>query len=1014
MISENRVHREIKERLTRIGWEKLPSELVREHELLDNYLVEEVFNRKFLELNRDKLKSLKDEDVKEILTEVKSKLLNTDDPAKVLEFLKWGITVSIKQGPLGKTQIRIKLIDYEVLENNAFHYGHEIKFKGKPDNSKPDFTLFINGIPVVIIEAKRKFSVEHTVDKALKDIRDYEIKSPKLFNFVQFAVAYGDEKGYVPTLPNWEGIERPLKPEIWRDEEKKENVYDLLRPDRLTEILRSFIFIHVDKAGNLRRIVPRYMQYFAVKKAFRRVQEYINGISTKRKGLVWHWQGSGKTFEILFLTEFFFEKFESRNPHVFIVVDRQELEDQMEKDLNVKPARFRDFLKRIQSVEELKKELKKIKEQEENPTLTFKGVYLVMVHKFRKDVHEELKDIGPITKKEILVLRDEAHRTEYGILADVREAVLKEALKFGFTGTPVHRRDRNTFKEFSEEGEFYLDRYFIEDSLRDGFTIPIVWRTLRTEPYIITEEAVKEVLREFGVEEEEVSAQEVKQELKISHILDSIDHIEKACDYIAERIGEDTESFKFKAFVVANSRLACVRYKRILEEKLISKFGERAKNWVEVVMTYTDEEKVSEIRDFKEKVERRFGTSWQEVNRVLKEKFLTEENPKVLIVTDMLLTGFDAPMLKVMYVDKVMKDHQLLQAVARVNRPHEGKRYGIVVDIPGFLIENYLKAITQYNIYEDEEIKKDIAKFLFVEADKLWETFLERYKEFKKLFNSITDQEWEQFLERLNRGDTDKEEFDIIVSDIVLSPELEKFMITIKEALDLFNSLGAYPKKIEYYDKVGWILILKAYINRKRNPKKSHIPWDNIRKELIDKLSFDPFKETGKVSIDEETLKKLKNKRMTVILVADLLYTLLDEIENKKDLVYRELYNRLRELKESYLNNEISAEKLLKELIRIKKEKEVYERETRNLSKTDRIILNIRKMLLKRGYGNFSLERTNEILNKIAGRKVIPSSMWNELRKALHIDLINIKNTKQRDKLINKLVEDFIKPLMEG
>ncbi len=1014
MISESRVHKEIEKRLTRIGWKKLPPEIVGEHELLEDYLVEEVFNRKFLELNRDELKGLKDEDIKEILTEVKSKLLNTDDPAKVLEFLKWGITVSIKQGPLGKTQIRVKLIDYEVPENNVFHYGHEIKFKGKPDNSKPDFTLFINGIPIVIIEAKREFSVGHTVGKALKDIKAYQIKSPKLFNFVQFAVAYGDEKGYVPTLPNWEGKERPLKTEIWRDEEKKENIYDLLRPERLTEILRGFIFIHVDKAGNLRRIVPRYMQYFAVKKAFRRVQEYINGISTKRKGLVWHWQGSGKTFEILFLTEFFFEKFESRNPHVFIVVDRQELEDQMEKDLNVKPARFRDFLKRIQSVEELKKELKKIKEQEENPTLTFKGVYLVMAHKFRKDVREELKDIGPITKKEILVLRDEAHRTEYGILADVREAVLKKALKFGFTGTPVHRKDRNTFKEFSEEGEFYLDRYFIEDSLRDRFTTPIVWRTLRTEPYIITEEAVKEVLREFGVEEEEVSAQEVRQELKISHILDSIDHIEKACDYIAERIEEDSESFKFKAFVVANSRLACVRYKRILEEKLISKFGERAKNWVEVVMTYTDEEKVSEIRDFKEEVESKFGAGWQEVNRILKEKFLTEENPKVLIVTDMLLTGFDAPMLKVMYVDKVMKDHQLLQAVARVNRPHEGKRYGIVVDIPGFLIENYLKAITQYNIYEDEEIKKDIAKFLFVEADKLWETFLERYEEFKKLFNAVTDQEWEQFLERLNRGDMDREEFDITVSDIVLSPELERFMITIKEVLDLFNSLGAYPKKIDYYEKVGWIQILRASINRKRNPKKSGIPWDSVRKELIDRLSFDPFEEAGKVSIDNEALEKLKGKRSAIILVADLLYTLLDEIEDKRDLVYRELYNRLRELKESYLNSEISAEKLLEELTRIKEEKEDYERETRDLSKTDRIVLNIRRMLLKRGYGNFGLERTGGVLDRIARRRVVPSSMWDELRKALHIDLIRIKNTGQRDRLINKLVEDFIKPLMES
>ncbi len=108
-----------------------------------------------------------------------------------------------------------------------------------------------------------------------------------------------------------------MKSEIWRDEEKKENIYDFLKPERVANILRSFVFIHVDKVGNLRGIVPRYMQYFAVKKAFRRVQEYINGTSTKRKGIIWHWQGSGKTFEILFLTELFFERLRSGTPMFF-------------------------------------------------------------------------------------------------------------------------------------------------------------------------------------------------------------------------------------------------------------------------------------------------------------------------------------------------------------------------------------------------------------------------------------------------------------------------------------------------------------------------------------------------------------------------------------------------------------------------------------------------------------------------------------------------------------------------
>jgi len=377
----------------------------------------------------------------------------------------------------------------------------------------------------------------------------------------------------------------------------------------------------------------------------------------------------------------------------------------------------------------------------------------------------------------------------------------------------------------------------------------------------------------------------------------------------------------------------------------------------------------------------------------------------------MLLTGYDAEVLKVMYLDKVMKDHQLLQAVARVNRPREGKIYGIVVDIPGFLIENYIKAITQYQIYEDKSIREDIAKYLFVEAEKLWNSFLRHYEEFKNMFKDITSLEWEDFIKDLKEGKLTREDYDYVISTISLSPKLSGLLLKIKEALDLFNSVGAYPQKIDYYERIGWMEILRASLMRKRSPKRADIPWDRIKKSIIDKLSFDPFEEAKSINIDEAFIERTKGGKHIVILVADLLYSLIEEVEDKRDLVYRELYERLKELKNEYMNKEKSAEEILESLLKIKKEKENMDITLRSLSKEDKIIFNIKYILRSKGYTVNDLKKTKDALNQLLERKVISPTLWDELKKALHIDLISsIKDTSKRDKFIKLLVEELIKP----
>ena len=1018
MITEEQVHEKIERKLRSIGWEKLSEEFFREHQLIENYIIEELFLQQVEKLNREILDKFSLEERNKVLQKVKSVILNENNPVKVLEYLKGGINVQSSR----KKTFRLKLIDHENPANNLYNYGHETLFKGNPMGSKPDFTLFINGIPIVIIEAKREFADYDTCLEAVKDIKEYEKRSPKLFNFVQFGIAYGDEKRYMATLPNSEKREVKKKIEIWKNQEKIEDIFHLLEPFRVTEIVGDFIYFMKDRQGNLFKIVPRYIQYNAVKRALQRIESYLNENGEKSKGLIWHWQGSGKSYEIFYLAEIFIKRFKERYPHVFIVVDRNDLEKQMDEELflAVQGAESSSLYRKVESINRLKEILRNIKEQEKNPNLTFRGIYLVMAHKFRKEVYEELfEEIGSIEKKEVLILRDEAHRTEYGTLGAVRNAVFKNALRFGFTGTPVYRGERNTFREFAypEKGEFYLDKFFIEDSLKDRFTVPMVWRPviLKNIYFQLSEEEIKKEIAKFGIYGEEVKPSEVREKITPADILSSENRIKEACRYIAENIEEDTEAFRFKAFVVANCRKACVLYKKYLDEFLSERFGEEARKWSEIVMTYfPGNEKEKVVEDYRISLEKRYGKDWQKINDRLKNVFKEEgKEPRILIVTDMLLTGYDAPILKVMYLDKLMYDHKLLQTCARTNRPFAGKRAGLIVDMTGVLIKSYRDAISRYNLFEDEEVKKDLERNLFKDVEELWESFLLKYDESKRLFEEITGINWDKFSELLSSGSMEREEFNRIISSISLNSNVENFLRLSKDAIELFKAVGSYSEKLRYIENVEWLKIILYSVRKKQRPKRTGIPWNEIKREILSKLSFDPFEEKKEVVFDEKELDKLKTKKSIHVIVADLLFHLIEETEEGKSPIHREIYKRLIELKEKFINKQIQVEEFLEELNRYRKEVNRYKKETSELSTAGKIAYNLKYFL--KDY-EVSFGETIKVLNNLERKrrwKLLPSD-WDEIRFALLVDLRKaFKDVSQREKVAGQLVEEVIKPMVE-
>lgn len=407
----------------------------------------------------------------------------------------------------------------------------------------------------------------------------------------------------------------------------------------------------------------------------------------KNRGLIWHWQGSGKTFTIFFIANYFLDRYYSQNPVVFFVVDRQDLERQHDEVLkSVHEEKFRSLYKKIESIPELCEIIETLKESEFSKNIIPRGVYLTTIQKFQrgqtnveglsekedreasqriysvllslaekylkhlektnpeeyrkvsslkgKDREKYLLELGGVKSKSVLFLIDEAHRSHYSTLGAVRKASFPNCVTFGFTGTPIFKHERSTFLEFSypDEKEYYLDVYFIEESIKDGFTLPLAYEVVKegdvkaegiqirlTENEIA--DFIKEYIKKRGKIEELLEAKITKKEIrdnitKAKVILLNPVRIDKLAKYIVDRIEEDTENFKFKAMVVAVNRLGCVRYKRALDKYLVEKFGEEARNWSEIVMTYNYKETDNEILEYMEELrEKRGNKEYNEIQQ---------------------------------------------------------------------------------------------------------------------------------------------------------------------------------------------------------------------------------------------------------------------------------------------------------------------------------------------------------------------------------------------------------------
>jgi type I restriction enzyme R subunit len=545
----------------------------------------------------------------------------------------------------------VRLLDADHPAANPFHVTDELRFTNGTHTIRADVVCFVNGVPVIVVETKAATRLDG-VAEALAQIRRYQHEAPELLAVLQLHTLTHLVQFYYGAT--WNLSRKALY--NWRDEQSGDFetlVKRFIAPARVLRVLSDFI-LFTRKDGELAKVVLRPHQMRAVERVLQRAKD-----PAKKRGLIWHTQGSGKTYTMITVARLLVEDPAFQNPTVLLLVDRNELEAQL--FANITEAGFGDT-----PVARSKRDLRGLLGSDR------RGLIVSMIHKF-DDVPA---DLNP--RSNIFVLVDEAHRTTGGDLGTYLLGALPNATYIGFTGTPIDRtaHGRGTFKVFGQDDERgYLDKYSIRESVEDGTTVPLNYALAANE--LLVDQATLE--REFlalaaleGVSDVEELNRVLDRAVNLKNLLKNPGRVAQVAAAVAAHFRSHVAPMGYKAFLVAVDREACGLYKEALDKHLPPDASR-------VVISHAQNDPPELTR---------YQLSDDDEQAVRKAFTKPEQPPQILIVTEKLLTGYDAPILYCLYLDKPMRDHVLLQAIARVNRPYEdreGRRKpaGFILDFVG-------------------------------------------------------------------------------------------------------------------------------------------------------------------------------------------------------------------------------------------------------------------------------------------------------------------------------------------
>ena len=858
--------------------------------------------------------------IKEALTKLKNfeNAELTQKNAVFMEYLQSGITVRYTEKGEPKDTI-VYLIDYNNPEKNSFIVANQWTFIENSEK-RPDILLFVNGLPLVLMELKSPSREETDASEAYRQIQNYKHEIPSMFIYNAICVTSDLLTSKAGTITSDETRFMEWKTADGKYENTKHAQFDtffkgIFPKERLLDILKNFICFSNENKGS-KKILAGYHQYFAVKKAITSTQKATE--TDGKGGVFWHTQGSGKSLSMVFYAHLLQRALNS--PTIVVLTDRNDLDDQLYGQF----AKCKDFLRQdpvqATSREHLKKLLNGIKAN---------GIFFTTMQKFEES-EEPLS-----TRRNIIVMADEAHRGQYGLAekitkdgkiktgtARVIRNSLPNATFIGFTGTPISKKDRNTQEVFGN----YIDIYDMTQAVEDGATRPVYYES-RVVKLNLDKETLKKIDDEYDLMAQNADPEVIEASKKKLGQMEAILGNDNTIHSLVNDIIDHYENYREnlltgKAMIVAYSRPIALK---IYEE--ILKLRPNWKEKVGVVMTSSNDD----------------PEDWRQIignkshKEALARKFKDNKDPlKIAIVVDMWLTGFDVPSLATMYVYKPMIGHNLMQAIARVNRVFEDKEGGLVVDYVG--IANALKqAMNDYTVRD----KKNYGNMNIAET--ALKEFEEKLSVCRDLLHGF---DYQQFMtgSNLKRAELISGAVNFIIGTDKKKEQFLKQALMLHQSLSLCSSIVKEEKRIEAAFMEA-VRVLTLRLTNAGEGKKISLKEMN---ERINELLKQSIKSDGVINLFSdvkkefslfdpkflEEISKMKQKNLALELLKKLIAEQIS-VYRKTNVVRSEKFSEIiQAIMNRYLNGMLTNEQVIEELLSLAKQISEAQKEGADLGLT--------------------------------------------------------------------------------
>ena len=878
---------------------------------LNEYIIEDDVYEALSKINLGVNNSIFDEVVKMIKNLNGLKLIERNKL-----FHKYLIDGIIVQDNHSNVNPLVRIIDFENINNNSFKIVSQVKFNEGRATRIPDIIIYINGIPLIIFELK---SIENREDATIENAYEqlggnsensgYRYDIPTIFNYNAFCVISDGINNRLGTITS--NFERYSE---WKSADG-ENVYGVnnvnkldvmidgvFEKGRLLDIISNNIFYILKDKEKPIKILSQYHQYFGIKKAFKSILKNKKPEGTGRAGIVWHTQGSGKSFSMLMLAYRLIKEKSLNNPTIVILTDRNDLDDQLYTTFSCASEYLRTTPVKVESRKDLIDTLSKIKES---------GIIFTTIQKIDKD------NIIPNKRENIIVISDEAHRSHYGLEETVKysnknnkfeiktvfgyEKYIRDAMPnatfIGFTGTPVQTKDKDTTAIFGD----IIDTYDMTQSIEDGSTVKLFYES-RLAKVWLDDRKLEEIDQYYssmykeGVTEDLINMSK-SQMSRMELLIGDEDRLKLLAKDIIEHYENRKGILNDKAMIVCMSRkIAFDLYNIMLS--LRPEYNEQLK--LIITSSNKDDEKMREVIKYK-KYRDYIANDFKNKNG----------KTKIVIVVDMWLTGFDVPDLDVMYIDKPMKGHNLMQAIARVNRIYAGKSSGLIVDYVGIL-KSINNALSIYTKIDKETNMKDIrnaAKTLIYDNLSILNELF--YNVDKSKFNSNIE---------LEKFRAIQEGTDFVLKDEKLTKDFIEITRIIKNAYVMVLGILDTNKKIEinYYLAIRYFIQKLEYSKSpysltKINERVSELLAEAIIGDEVKVLTKAEDEEDSNIwdLLKEEKIKELRNSNkphVFIKILEKLLSRAIKEYKKYNLIKSQEYSEKLRKLLQKYNSRTIYNE----------------------------------------------------------------------------------------------------------